>query len=94
MTAGWTIRLSSREAIVAEREIGEAMPVEGPVSADDFRPEVLDDGVIDGCPGDMSSRPTASASMMCAPRERKMAATVVFPLPNPPVRPDTQHADL
>src|SRR6185437_6044238 len=35
----------------------------------------------------MSSRPRESASMMCAPHSRSMAAAVDLPLPRLPVRP-------
>src|SRR6201996_4119303 len=35
----------------------------------------------------MSARPSSSASMTSAPRSRSMVATVLLPLPSPPVSP-------
>ena len=40
-----------------------------------------------GCPGSISARPSSSDSMTSAPSSRRSRATVLLPLPRPPVRP-------
>jgi len=75
------------EAAFPKDELGEAGAIEPAVGPDDLRAEGADDVVVDLVACSISSRPSSSASITWAPSSRSHAATVLLPLPRPPVRP-------
>ena len=87
---GWVMRLrSARAAGSANTRAPSALRSSAPSAVRIVGPNRTTSSPSAGWPRATTSRASRSASTIAAPRSRKRAATVLLPLPMPPVRPTT-----